>query len=72
VGSLLVGLTYGKALALTLGKPLIAVNHIEGHVHAVFLEARQGEHAPGVNASAPAQPGAAVPHRRFRSGSDAV
>jgi N6-L-threonylcarbamoyladenine synthase len=41
VGSLLVGLTYGKVLALSLGKPLIAVNHIEGHVHAVFLEARQ-------------------------------
>ena len=41
VGSLLVGLTYGKAMALTLGKPLVAVNHIEGHVHAVFLEARQ-------------------------------
>lgn len=41
VGSLLVGLTYGKALALALGKPLVAVNHIEGHVHAVFLEARQ-------------------------------
>src|SRR6185295_1906870 len=41
VGSLLVGLTYGKALALSLGKPLVAVNHIEGHVHAVFLESRQ-------------------------------
>ncbi len=39
VGSLLVGLTYGKVLALTLGKPLIAVNHLEGHVRAVFLEA---------------------------------
>ena len=42
VGSLLVGLTYGKVLALALGKPLVAVNHLEGHVHAVFLEARQG------------------------------
>lgn len=41
VGSLLVGLTYGKVLALSLGKPLVAVNHIEGHVHAVFLEARR-------------------------------
>jgi N6-L-threonylcarbamoyladenine synthase len=38
VGALLVGLTYGKVLALSLGKPLIAVNHLEGHVHAVFLE----------------------------------
>jgi len=40
VGALLVGVTYGKVLALSLGKPLIAVNHLEGHVHAVLLEAR--------------------------------
>ena len=40
VGALLVGVTYGKVLALSAGKPLIAVNHLEGHVHAVFLEAR--------------------------------
>src|SRR5271166_4291534 len=39
VGALLVGVTYGKVLALALGKPLIGVNHLEGHVHAVFLEA---------------------------------
>src|SRR6516164_2684691 len=38
IGSLLVGLVYGKALALALGKPLVAVNHIEGHIHAVLLE----------------------------------
>lgn len=43
IGALLVGLTYGKTLALALGKPLVGVNHLEGHVHAVFLEAyRQG------------------------------
>lgn len=35
VGSLLVGITYAKALALARGLPLIAVNHIEGHIHAV-------------------------------------
>ncbi len=35
VGSLLVGMTYAKALALVHSKPLIAVNHIEGHIHAV-------------------------------------
>ena len=46
VGSLLVGLTYGKVLALALGKPLIAVNHLEGHVHAVFLEAHAAGRAP--------------------------
>jgi N6-L-threonylcarbamoyladenine synthase len=40
-GSLLVGLTYAKAAAFAAGIPLIAVNHIEGHIHAVILEARQ-------------------------------
>src|SRR5215813_8500519 len=35
VGSLLVGITYGKALAMARNLPLIAVNHIEGHIHAV-------------------------------------
>jgi N6-L-threonylcarbamoyladenine synthase len=50
VGSLLVGVTYGKALALALGKPLIAVNHLEGHVHAVLLEA----HAAGRRPELPA------------------
>lgn len=39
VGSLLVGVTYAKALVFVTGKPLIAVNHIEGHIHAVVLEA---------------------------------
>jgi len=39
VGSLLVGITYGKTIAHALGKPLVAVNHLEGHVRAVFLEA---------------------------------
>jgi N6-L-threonylcarbamoyladenine synthase len=38
VGSLLVGLTYAKSLSFASGVPLIAVNHIEGHIHAVFLE----------------------------------
>jgi N6-L-threonylcarbamoyladenine synthase len=40
IGSLLVGLVYGKALALSLGKPLVGVNHLEGHIHAVLLENR--------------------------------
>lgn len=38
IGSLLVGVVYAKALALSLGKPLVGVNHIEGHIHAVLLE----------------------------------
>ena len=46
IGALLVGVTYGKVLALALGKPLIAVNHLEGHVHAVLLEAHAGGRRP--------------------------
>jgi N6-L-threonylcarbamoyladenine synthase len=41
VGSLLVGMTYAKALCLARGLPLIAVNHIEGHIHAVVLESKE-------------------------------
>src|SRR3954452_11055329 len=41
VGSLLVGLTYAKSLSLASGVPMIGVNHIEGHIHAVILEARR-------------------------------
>jgi len=41
VGSLLVGLTYAKSLSFARGLPLIGVNHIEGHIHAVVLEARR-------------------------------
>ena len=40
-GSLLVGLSYAKALAYAVDKPLIGVNHLEGHIHAVLLEERQ-------------------------------
>jgi N6-L-threonylcarbamoyladenine synthase len=50
VGSLLVGVTYGKALALALGKPLVAVNHLEGHVHAVLLEAHAAGQCPALPA----------------------
>jgi N6-L-threonylcarbamoyladenine synthase len=46
IGSLLVGVTYGKVLSLALGKPLIAVNHLEGHIHAVLLEARAAAREP--------------------------
>jgi len=38
IGSLLVGLVYGKALAHALARPLVGVNHLEGHIHAVLLE----------------------------------
>jgi N6-L-threonylcarbamoyladenine synthase len=35
VGSLLVGVSYAKAMAFALQKPLVGVNHIEGHVYSV-------------------------------------
>ena len=44
-GALLVGITYAKTLAFALGKPLIAVNHLEGHIHAVLLEMRERQQA---------------------------
>jgi tRNA N6-adenosine threonylcarbamoyltransferase len=40
-GALLVGISYAKALAFALNKPLITVNHLEGHIHAVLLEQRE-------------------------------
>jgi N6-L-threonylcarbamoyladenine synthase len=40
-GALLVGISFAKALAFALEKPLVAVNHLEGHIHAVLLEQRQ-------------------------------
>jgi len=44
-GALLVGISFAKALSFALDKPLIAVNHLEGHVHAVLLEQRRQENA---------------------------
>jgi N6-L-threonylcarbamoyladenine synthase len=38
IGSLLVGLTYAKALAFSKRKPLAAVNHIEGHIYSVSFD----------------------------------
>jgi len=38
-GALLVGITFAKALAFAAQKPLISVNHLEGHIHAVLMDA---------------------------------
>src|SRR2546423_14739793 len=38
VGSLLVGLSYAKAMAYALTQPLVGVNHIEGHIYSVCFE----------------------------------
>jgi N6-L-threonylcarbamoyladenine synthase len=51
----LVGITYAKALAFANNLPLIAVNHLEGHIHAVLLHEResaahaQNKGAPGLD-----------------------
>jgi N6-L-threonylcarbamoyladenine synthase len=45
-GALLVGITYAKALTFGLDKPLISVNHLEGHIHAVLMEARERTDTP--------------------------
>ena len=37
VGSLLVGLNFAKGLALALDKPLLGINHLEGHVYSLWL-----------------------------------
>ena len=40
VGSLLVGVSFAKAMAFALRKPLVAVNHVEGHIYSAFIENR--------------------------------
>jgi N6-L-threonylcarbamoyladenine synthase len=38
IGSLLVGVSYAKAMAWATGKPLVPVHHIEGHIFSAFIE----------------------------------
>lgn len=38
IGALLVGVSFAKAFAYALGKPLVAVDHLQGHIYANFLE----------------------------------
>ena len=42
-GSLLVGLEFAKSLAYSLSIPLVPINHIEAHLYAAFLEAKDIE-----------------------------
>ena len=46
-GALLVGITFAKALAFARELPVIAVNHLEGHIHAVLLEQRESRVVAG-------------------------
>lgn len=41
VGALLIGLTTAKALAYSINKPLIGVNHIEGHIAANYIQHKE-------------------------------
>ena len=38
IGSLLVGVSFAKAAAWAAGKPLVAVNHLAGHIESLWLE----------------------------------
>ena len=38
IGSLLVGLSFAKAMAFALKKPIVPVNHIEGHIYSALIE----------------------------------
>src|SRR5205823_434156 len=40
IGSLLIGVTAAKTLAWSLGKPLVAVDHVQAHLYSVILEAK--------------------------------
>ncbi len=64
-GALLVGITYAKALAYAQELPLVAVNHLEGHIHAVLLNERQTATGAAslsqVTEARPGAPGEALP-----------
>lgn len=49
VGSLLVGLSFAKSIAYARGIPLVAVDHLEGHIRAVYLEAEEPIPHPAVS-----------------------
>jgi N6-L-threonylcarbamoyladenine synthase len=59
VGSLLVGLSLGKAIAYALGRPFYAVHHLEGHLYSPFLAPPAADGSAG---EAP-EPARAVPER---------
>ena len=49
IGSLLVGLSFGKSIAYARGIPLLAVDHLEGHIRAVYLESLEPIPHPAIS-----------------------
>ncbi len=46
MGSLLVGVSFAKGMAISLGIPLIEANHLQGHILALFLKDKENLNAP--------------------------
>jgi len=67
-GALLVGITYAKALAYARNLPLIAVNHLEGHIHAVLLNERESAAPRDADPSARPLGGLAQDDRHLEGG----
>jgi N6-L-threonylcarbamoyladenine synthase len=68
IGSLIVGLSAAKAIAWALGKPLIGVNHLEGHIYANFLGGSGGnkrEKEGGGGILLPTTPSSSLPIPQF-------
>ncbi len=63
-GALLVGITYAKALAYANSLPLIAVNHLEGHIHAVLLNEREATERGIENVESQVSRTSPPPHER--------
>ena len=38
IGSLLVGISFAKSVAMAHSKPIVGINHLEGHIHSVVFE----------------------------------
>jgi N6-L-threonylcarbamoyladenine synthase len=71
-GALLVGITYAKALAFAQRLPLIAVNHLEGHIHAVLLHEQESVKGMGFSPyiQPPKDEGALAPERNHSAASE--
>ncbi len=59
IGSLLVGVTAAKTLAWALGKPLVAVDHVQAHLYSVALDADAEPARPGPGPGDTPRPGSA-------------